>query len=173
MSFLYLEKQLNALSSIDRQINSGLLWWLRGYWCAIRQVGGPQAGKERHLVSATEHSSTTLREAALFPLPPALPQRSKGNAILYLSPVGASHCPLAAGKGRSCFHKRLNAGLCQGGSLLSLLSFLTKNCRAGFSLGINLTQVRNLLLCMENALHAVVYLSPSHPPPCFILIFGA
>ena len=29
LSFLYLEKQLNALSSIGSQINSGLLWWLK------------------------------------------------------------------------------------------------------------------------------------------------
>ena len=144
-------------------------------WCAIRQVRGLQAGKERHLVGATEHSSITLGEAAPFPLPPVLPQLSKGSIILYLSPVGASHRPLAAGKGRSCFHKRLNAGLCQGDSLLSPLSFLTKNCRAGFNLGINLTQVRNLLFCLHGECSPRCCLSvpPSHPRPRFILIFGA
>lgn len=37
----------------------------------------------------------------LFLFPPALPQLSKGSAILYSSSVGASHRPLVAGKGCS------------------------------------------------------------------------
>lgn len=44
---------------------------------------------------------------------------------------------------------------------------------AAFNLGIKLTEVQNPLLCMENALQCAVYLSSSHAPPCFALIFGA
>lgn len=109
----------------------------------------------------------------MWPLFPSLfartaPDGPQEAPILYSSSTGSSFCPLAAGEGRSLrFHKQLNAGALSGAFLLSRLSFLRRMCRASFNLGINLTKVQNLLLCLENALHAVVDLSSSHPPSLF------
>lgn len=143
--------------------------------CVNGQVGDPQVEKERHLGGSTEHSSTVHVAAVPSLFSRTAPDGPQEAPILYSSSTGLSFCPLAAGEGRSLhFHKQLNAGALSGAFLLSRLSFLRRMCRASFNLGINLTKVQNLLLCMENALHAVVYLSSSHPPPpCFTLIFGA
>lgn len=99
----------------------------------------------------------------LFPLPPPLTVLGNSHPLFVL--CGLIFCPLAAGKGRSPhFHKQLNAG-----ALLRAFSYLgslfSEWFRAGFNLGINLTKVQNLLLCMENALQSVVYLSSSHLLP--------
>ena len=133
----------------------------------------PQAEKERYLLGPTEHLSITHVEAAPFPpscAAPTVQRKCHPRFVLCGRISPPSGCRERV---QPCFYKQLTAGLFQEASLLSLLSFLTKNCRAGFNMGTNLTQIRNLLLYTENALHAVVYLSPSHPPPCFILIFGA
>ena len=110
----------------------------------------PQAEKERYLLGPTEHSSITHVEAA--PFPPSCPdptvQRKRHPPFVLCGCISPpSGC---RERMQPCFYKRLNAGLYQEASFLSLLSFLTKNCRAGFNLGINLTQVRNLLLYTEN-----------------------
>lgn len=98
----------------------------------------------------------------------------KETLTLYLSSAGLSSRLLAAGKGHDPhFHKQLNAGALRRGFLLSGLSFLRTMLTATFNLGIKLTEVQNPFLCMENALQCAVYLSFSHAPPCFALIFGA
>lgn len=137
----------------------------RTQWCGNRQVGGPQVEKEKPLGGLTECACITYVAPApfLFPLPPPLTVRGNSHPLFVL--CGLIFCPLAAGKGRSPhFHKQLNAG-----ALLRAFSYLgslfSEWFRAGFNLGINLTKVQNLLLCMENALQSVVYLSSSHLLP--------
>lgn len=90
---------------------------------------------------------------------------------LYLSP---SVCPPQAGlcvlccRGKDVVYTPLNVGLCRGLSLISH-SPSSERYSAGFNVGINATQVNNLLSCMESTLRPVVYLSSTYPT----LIFGA
>lgn len=143
-----------------------MVWKQVGWWS--------QAEKERHIGGWTTREHHPLGPCSCAPPSPASLDCPKETLTLYLSLVGLSFCPLAAGKGHNPhFHKQLNVGALQRGFLLSGLSFFRTVFRAAFNLGIKLTKVQNPLLCMENPLQSVVYLPSSQPPPCFVLIFGA
>lgn len=135
----------------------------------------PQAEKERYLLGPTEHSSITHVEAAPFPPSCAAPtvQRKCHPRFILCGRIS----PPSGRRERvqPCFYKRLNAGLYRR-PLSYLCSPFSQRIAGQASIwglispkyGISFSTQRT-----ENALHAVVYLSPSHPPPCFILIFGA
>lgn len=133
-------------------------------WCENRPVSGPQAERERR-AGVTGQVGITHVTPAAFPPPSPHPRLSRE-----LSPsIRPLRAPLLSfgcrERTRSAFPQTAQ---CEGfaeGFLLSWLSFLRMTCGAGFNLGINLTKVQNPLLCMENALRSLVYLSFPRPFP--------
>lgn len=141
-------------------------------WYDHRQAGGPQVEQERHVGSLTLCVCVTCVTAVSFPHPsppsPACPRKLSPS----IRPLWARL--LSFGCMERTWPTFPEAAQC--GALLRAFSYLSSLFsewfRTGFNLGINLTKVQHLLLCMENALQSVVYLSSSIPL-LFALIFGA
>lgn len=74
----------------------------------------------------------------------------------------------SAAQERTWSTHRSMSGFAEGLSLISH-SPSSEQYSAGFNVGINATQVNNLVSCLENTLRPVVYLSSAYPA----LIFGA